>query len=215
MWAMIGVSTFLGIACLLLISFPVQGCFPIMSKRLRAKLAKLTDTRVQLMSEFITGIQVTNFQLTKKEITIIIIKKKEVFHKFFVLFNYDHKINGRINKISYDFFQMIKMYGWEKPFSKFVMKTRIAEMKKIRLSSFIRVLALSMLIYTERITLYFCMVSYALTNKTLSPEYTYIWTTFFNLLQLTMVLHFLQALISWNETTITINRIEVRLIFYL
>lgn len=110
---------------------------------------------------------------------------------------------------------MIKMYGWEKPFSKFVMKTRMAEMKKIRLSSFIKVLALSMLIYTERITLYFCMVSYALTNKTLSPEYTYVWTTFFNLLQLTMVLHFLQALISWNETTITINRIEVRSIFYL
>ncbi|XP_043679996.1 ATP-binding cassette sub-family C member 4-like isoform X2 [Vespula pensylvanica] len=160
MWAMIGVSTFFGIICLLLISFPVQGLFPILSKRLRANLAKLTDTRVQLMSEFITGIQ------------------------------------------------MIKMYGWEKPFSKFVMKTRMAEMKKIRLSSFIKVLALSMLIYTERITLYFCMVSYALTNKTLSPEYTYVWTTFFNLLQLTMVLHFLQALISWNETTITINRIE-------
>lgn len=67
MWAMIGVSTFFGIICLLLISFPVQGLFPIISKRLRANLAKLTDTRVQLMSEFITGIQVTNSQLTKKK----------------------------------------------------------------------------------------------------------------------------------------------------
>lgn len=107
-------------------------------------------------------------------------------------------------------FQMIKMYGWEKPFSKFVTKTRLAEMKIIKLSSFVRVLTLSMLIYTERMTLYFCMISYALTNKTLNPEYTYIWTTFFNILQLTIVMFFLQALISWNETKITIDRIEVR-----
>ncbi|XP_047362116.1 ATP-binding cassette sub-family C member 4-like isoform X4 [Vespa velutina] len=160
MWTMIGSSTFFGIACLLLVSFPIQGYFPVISKRLRASLAALTDTRIQLISEFITGIQ------------------------------------------------MIKMYGWEKPFSKFVIKTRIAEMKKIRISSFIKVLALSMLIFTERMTLYFSMVSYALTNKTLNPEYTYVWTTFFNILQLTIVMFFLQALISWNETTITVNRIE-------
>ncbi|XP_035718149.1 multidrug resistance-associated protein 4-like isoform X2 [Vespa mandarinia] len=160
MWTMIGSSTFFGIACLLLVSFPIQGYFPVISKKLRASLAVLTDTRIQLINEFITGIQ------------------------------------------------MIKMYGWEKPFSKFVITTRIAEMKKIRISSFIKVLALSMLIFTERMTLYFSMVSYALTNKTLNPEYTYVWTTFFNILQLTIVMFFLQALISWNETTITINRIE-------
>ncbi|KAK2578495.1 hypothetical protein KPH14_002055 [Odynerus spinipes] len=90
MWRMIGVPTFVGILCLLLISFPSQGLFPIICKRLRASIASLTDKRVQLMNDFINGIQV------------------------------------------------IKMYAWEKPFSKFVSKTRKTEVHKIKISSFVR-----------------------------------------------------------------------------
>ncbi|XP_043486988.1 ATP-binding cassette sub-family C member 4-like, partial [Polistes fuscatus] len=160
MWTMIGLSSLFGVACFILISLPIQGYFPIISNRLRASIASLTDKRVQLMGEFINGIQ------------------------------------------------MIKMYGWEKPFSKFVMNTRKAEMKKIRLATLIRVLSLSMLVYTERITLFFCMVVYALENKTLNPKYTYIWSTYFSTLQLTIAMFFLLALIWLSETKISVQRIE-------
>ncbi|XP_014611601.1 PREDICTED: multidrug resistance-associated protein 4-like [Polistes canadensis] len=160
MWIMVGNSVFIAIGCFLLISLPIHGYFPIISNRVRANIAILTDKRIQLMSEFINGIQV------------------------------------------------IKMYCWENLFSKFLMATRIAEMKKIRLAALIRTLSLSMLVYTERIALFIFMVSYALMNGTLNPEHTYLLATYINILQLTLIMHTLQGLMLWNETKISFNRIQ-------
>ncbi|XP_043486989.1 probable multidrug resistance-associated protein lethal(2)03659 [Polistes fuscatus] len=160
MWTMVGNSVFIAIGCFLLISLPIHGYFPILSNRVRASIAILTDKRIQVMSEFINGIQV------------------------------------------------IKMYCWENLFSKFLMVTRIAEMKKIRLAAIIRALSLSMLVYTERIALFVFMVAYALMNGTLNPEHTYLLATFINILQLTLIMYTLQGLMLWNETKISFNRIQ-------
>ncbi|CAD6203313.1 GSCOCT00009755001.2-RA-CDS [Cotesia congregata] len=57
-WRSIGIYTLVGYGMLFLITIPMQGYVGIVSGKLRNVTAKLTDRRVQLMSELIAGIQV-------------------------------------------------------------------------------------------------------------------------------------------------------------
>lgn len=58
MWQKVGVSILVGIMLLLIISVPIQGTISLLSRKIRAVIAPLTDRRVQLMNELIVGIQV-------------------------------------------------------------------------------------------------------------------------------------------------------------
>lgn len=60
MWQKIGILVVVCIGSLLIIALVVQGSFSLLSRRIRAKIAPLTDRRVQLMSELIAGIQVSS-----------------------------------------------------------------------------------------------------------------------------------------------------------
>lgn len=60
MWDSVSVSAVIGIAALILLAIPVQGYLTKLSSKLRSTTAKLTDRRVQMMSELIAGIQVRN-----------------------------------------------------------------------------------------------------------------------------------------------------------
>ncbi|XP_029676365.1 multidrug resistance-associated protein 4-like [Formica exsecta] len=160
MWHKIGVSIFVGIGLLLIISLPIQGTFSLLSRNIRAKIAPLTDRRVQLMNELIAGIQV------------------------------------------------IKMYAWEKPFSKIVSITRALEIEKIQFSSYVRALYLAIIVFTERLLLYFTLIMFVLSGNNLNADVTYTLTSFFNVLQLTAALYFPQALVLLGETMVSLNRLE-------
>ncbi|XP_015109439.1 multidrug resistance-associated protein 4 [Diachasma alloeum] len=58
MWTRIGISTLVGVATLLIMTVPLQVLISKQGGQLRAKIARLTDRRVQLMNELISGIQV-------------------------------------------------------------------------------------------------------------------------------------------------------------
>ncbi|XP_070149139.1 ATP-binding cassette sub-family C member 4-like isoform X2 [Polyergus mexicanus] len=160
MWRKIGVSIFIGIGLLLIISLPIQGTFSLLSHDNRAMIAPLTDRRVQLMNELIAGIQV------------------------------------------------IKMYAWEKPFSKIVSITRALEIKKIQFSSYVRAAHLAIAVFTERLLLYFTLIMFVLSGNDLNADVTYTLATFFNILQLTVASFFPQALISLGEAMVSMNRLE-------
>ncbi|XP_044009118.1 ATP-binding cassette sub-family C member 4-like [Aphidius gifuensis] len=58
-WNSVGtVACAVGIGFLLIVSFPIMGAIAIFCGKLREVIADLTDQRVQLMSELVTGIQV-------------------------------------------------------------------------------------------------------------------------------------------------------------
>lgn len=57
-WRNIGVYTLVGYGVLFIITIPMQSYVGIITGKLRNLTAKLTDRRVQLMSELIAGIQV-------------------------------------------------------------------------------------------------------------------------------------------------------------
>lgn len=106
--------------------------------------------------------------------------------------------------------QVVKMYAWEKPFSKIVSITRTLEIKKIKFSSYVRAAYLAIIVFTERLILYFTLIMYVLTGNELTADVTYSLATYFNILQLTTALFFPQALIFMGETMVSLNRLEVR-----
>lgn len=58
MWESVGVPLLVGVAILLVVAIPLQSTVIYMSNILRGKIAALTDKRIQMMSELISGIQV-------------------------------------------------------------------------------------------------------------------------------------------------------------
>ncbi|KAL6424747.1 hypothetical protein ACFW04_010010 [Cataglyphis niger] len=104
--------------------------------------------------------------------------------------------------------QVIKMYAWEKPFSKIVSITRALEIKKIRFSAYVRATYLAIIVFTERLLLYFTLVTFVLWGNDLNADITYTLTTFFNILQLIAALYFPQALILLGEMMVSMNRLE-------
>ena len=61
MWQYVGYSTISTIVALIILSTPVQVCLSYVSNKLRAKIAPLTDKRVQRMNELVQGIQVSTY----------------------------------------------------------------------------------------------------------------------------------------------------------
>ena len=58
LWFISGIDAMFGILSMILICFPIYWKVMHKSKQLRALAAKMIDRRIQLMSEFINGIQV-------------------------------------------------------------------------------------------------------------------------------------------------------------
>ncbi|TGZ37304.1 Multidrug resistance-associated protein 4, partial [Temnothorax longispinosus] len=58
--------------------------------------------------------------------------------------------------------QVVKMYTWEKPFSKIVSMTRRLEINKIKLSSYVRATYLAIIISNSRLVFYFTLMLFVL-----------------------------------------------------
>ncbi|GAB1868440.1 Multidrug resistance-associated protein 4-like [Camponotus japonicus] len=104
--------------------------------------------------------------------------------------------------------QVIKMYAWEKPFNKIVSITRALEIKKIKFSAYVRATNIAIIVFTERLLLYFTLIMFVLSGNNLNADVTYTLATFFNIIQLTAAFFFPQALIVLGETMISMNRLE-------
>ncbi|XP_036143536.1 multidrug resistance-associated protein 4-like isoform X2 [Monomorium pharaonis] len=160
MWQKIGILTLVGIGSLLITIPIVQGFISILNYKLRAMIAPLTDRRVQIMSELVTGIQV------------------------------------------------VKMYAWEKPFSKIVSVIRDLEINKIKFSLYVRAGCTATIAFTQRLSIYFTLITFVLTENTLTAGVTYEIVTIFNILERSIAFCFPQAMIIMGETMVSMNRLE-------
>jgi ATP-binding cassette subfamily C (CFTR/MRP) protein 4 len=107
------------------------------------------------------------------------------------------------------FIKVIKMYAWEKPFNKIVNNTRLAEMKKITITSHIRSIFFSSMVYTERTTLFATLVLFVFAGNNLTAEISFVLATYFNILQLSIIYMMPNGLIAAGEVSVSIKRIEV------
>ncbi|KAF5304472.1 hypothetical protein FQA39_LY09668 [Lamprigera yunnana] len=104
--------------------------------------------------------------------------------------------------------QVIKMYAWEKPFEEMVRLTRKLEIDVISVASQIRGFLVSLMVYTERFTLYLTIVTYVLLDNKLTGDKVFSIAQFFNTIQLYMAIFFPLGVVFFAEAKISVKRIE-------
>uniref|UniRef100_W4VRR2 Putative abc transporter c family member n=1 Tax=Corethrella appendiculata TaxID=1370023 RepID=W4VRR2_9DIPT len=104
--------------------------------------------------------------------------------------------------------QVIKMYTWEKPFSKLVSLTRKKEIQVIRYVSYIRGILLSFIMFTTRVSIFISLVVFAVLGNVVTAEKAFVITSYYNILRATMTIFFPQGISQLAETLTSINRIQ-------
>ena len=103
------------------------------------------------------------------------------------------------------------MYAWKKLFSQIVSVIRKLEINQIKFSSYVRAAYLAIIVFTERLTIYFTLITFVLMGNNLTADVTYEMSTYFNILQLVVALYFPQGLIL-DESIVSFSRLEVYII---
>ncbi|KAB0798127.1 hypothetical protein PPYR_09120 [Photinus pyralis] len=108
--------------------------------------------------------------------------------------------------------QVIKMYAWEKPFEEMVKQARKREIDIIGLTSYIRGLLVSVMMYTEKLTFYLTIVTYVLLGNSLSGDKVFSIAQLFSTIELYMAVFYPIAVSFYAEAKISVSRIEKFLI---
>ncbi|XP_078047115.1 putative multidrug resistance-associated protein lethal(2)03659 [Augochlora pura] len=104
--------------------------------------------------------------------------------------------------------QAIKMYTWEKPFSALVEKARKREINVIRLTSLIRGITMSFIIFSTRLSLFITILAYVLYGENITAEKVFMLTAYYNILRQTMTVFFPQGITQIAEAMVSIKRLE-------
>lgn len=104
--------------------------------------------------------------------------------------------------------QVIKMYAWEKPFSKMVEYARRKEINVIRYTSYIRGILLSFIMFTTRVSIFISLVAFALMGNYVTAEKAFVITAYYNILRVTMTVFFPQGVGQLAEAIVSIRRIQ-------
>ncbi|XP_011701007.1 PREDICTED: multidrug resistance-associated protein 4-like isoform X2 [Wasmannia auropunctata] len=104
--------------------------------------------------------------------------------------------------------QVVKMYAWEKPFGKIVSMIRKMEIKKIKVSSYVRAAHLAAIVLLQRLSLYFALIMFVLMGNALTADITYEMVTYIAILNITSGLFFPHGIILLGESVVSLNRLE-------
>ncbi|EFA04472.2 putative multidrug resistance-associated protein lethal(2)03659-like Protein [Tribolium castaneum] len=104
--------------------------------------------------------------------------------------------------------QVIKMYGWEKPFEHIVRLARSQEVKALTITSYLRGIYLSAMIFVERTALFLTLSCYVFNGNTILAQHVFSISQFFNLLQLTMSIFYPLSISYGAEALVSIDRIQ-------
>ncbi|XP_018576445.1 probable multidrug resistance-associated protein lethal(2)03659 isoform X2 [Anoplophora glabripennis] len=109
--------------------------------------------------------------------------------------------------------QVIKMYAWEKPFAKLVSLARRYEIKMIRLTSYMRGITLSFIMYSTRMSIFASILTYVLLGNDITAEKVFVLTCFYNILRQTMTVFFPQGISQVAEANVSINRLNKYMLY--
>lgn len=101
------------------------------------------------------------------------------------------------------------MYSWEKPFALIVSKVRDMELKLIGYASYLRGFWLSTILISEKITLYFTLITFVLMGNSLTPEITFVLMGLLNVLKVTCAIFFPFGIIVAGEAAVSLERLTV------
>ncbi|KAF0749577.1 putative multidrug resistance-associated protein lethal(2)03659, partial [Aphis craccivora] len=104
--------------------------------------------------------------------------------------------------------QVIKMYTWEKPFSKLIEYVRKLEVEQIKRSTFVGFISTSFKVFQTRFQLFVSIVLYILLGNHISVHKVYVLTSLYTILHVAMVVLFSVSLLKIGECIVSIKRIE-------
>ncbi|XP_060872041.1 ATP-binding cassette subfamily C member 4-like isoform X2 [Metopolophium dirhodum] len=104
--------------------------------------------------------------------------------------------------------QVIKMYTWEKPFSKLIEYVRKMEVKQIKGSTFIKFISTSFKVFQIRFQLFVSIVLYISLGNHISVCKVYVLTSLYTVLHFSMAVRFCTGLLQIGELIVSIKRIE-------
>ncbi|XP_028160238.1 probable multidrug resistance-associated protein lethal(2)03659 [Ostrinia furnacalis] len=104
--------------------------------------------------------------------------------------------------------QVIKMYAWEIPFQKVVSEKRANELKEIRVASYLRIVFLGFMLFTERSALFITILVFILFGNTMSANVIYPLQQFMSAAQINITLVLPLVLAFTAELFVTIGRIQ-------
>ncbi|XP_046668372.1 probable multidrug resistance-associated protein lethal(2)03659 isoform X3 [Homalodisca vitripennis] len=104
--------------------------------------------------------------------------------------------------------QVIKMYGWERPFTKFISEARRAELREISKTAYIRGILSSFTIFHIRIAIFVSILTYVFFGNYINATKVFIVTSYFNVLQHTMTIFIPKAITQVAEAFVSIQRLQ-------
>lgn len=109
--------------------------------------------------------------------------------------------------------QVIKMYAWEKPFSKLILLARKFELKVVKKNAYVRGLYMTFLLFTTRVALFCTMLTMALTDKKITASKIFVVTAYFNILSQTMSQMFVRGVAEIAEVLVALGRLRAFLVY--
>lgn len=101
------------------------------------------------------------------------------------------------------------MYAWEKPFAKFLDAVRSMELKKIKITAYVRAVNMAFLVLPCRVLVFFSILASFLLGSMVQPQKLYLLTMHLNFVQLTVAYYFPFSCSLFGEVAVTLDRIEV------
>ncbi|XP_066267906.1 ATP-binding cassette sub-family C member 4-like isoform X5 [Branchiostoma lanceolatum] len=108
--------------------------------------------------------------------------------------------------------RVIKMYTWEKPFSKLIAQYRKLEVDKVLQSSYCQSFNSGFFFCASKVILFFTFLSYVLLGNTIVASKVFVAITLFNAIRLTISLFIPFAVQKGSEGHISIKRIQTFLL---
>ncbi|XP_056145091.1 ATP-binding cassette sub-family C member 4-like [Lampris incognitus] len=104
--------------------------------------------------------------------------------------------------------RIIKMYGWERPFSALVDEIRRKEISKIMKSSYLRGLNMASFFVASKVIIFITFCVYVLTGNRMSASKVFVAVSLYGAVRLTITLFFPSAIEKISEALISIRRIK-------
>ncbi|XP_064076906.1 probable multidrug resistance-associated protein lethal(2)03659 [Vanessa tameamea] len=104
--------------------------------------------------------------------------------------------------------EVIKMYTWEKPFRKIIDTVRREEVLFIKMTSYIRGVVMSFIMFTARFSIFITVLLYVIYVNRITVENVFFLTCYYNILKQTMTLFFPQAVGQIAEMNVAVQRVN-------
>ncbi|CAH0558001.1 unnamed protein product [Brassicogethes aeneus] len=104
--------------------------------------------------------------------------------------------------------QVIKMYAWERPFSKLINFARRAELKKVTKSSYVRAIYMAFGLFTTRVALFGTLVTMAIVDESITPGKIFVVVALLNNINFSMCNMFVRGVSEVSEALVSLKRIQ-------